>query len=182
MADEVVGAVQLRHITGFFAVTLTTRAAYAERLSPYSRLAAWVERVGVFSCGSTVSVFFGTPATAGSEPIRFSMCLPVSKPDAAIARAALAPTDAAGDAARSVLVEGDVVEVREFPRILAAAAFYRGSASMASAAYAQVGEWVREHPYLPTGSPREVYLAEPGVLRGDVVEIEVHQPVMPKPR
>src|SRR5680860_918088 len=67
----------------------------------------------------------------------------------------------------------EVLDVRDIPRILAVAVFYRGPVGGATEAYARAGAWIGERDYLPAGAPREVYLAQPGVLGPGIVEIEV---------
>jgi hypothetical protein len=190
MDGVTVGAVELRHVPEFVAVTLTTQGNYAETAEPFARLKDWADHIGVMATGNAVCVFYGPPSSESSEPLRYSLCLPVSRPDARAARAALATSVArparpaggrGGDLTGSaILAEDDVVEVREFPRILAAVAYYRGSVFESIAAYGSVAAWVRGRPYLPTGAPRESYLVEPDRLRPGFLEVEVHQPVMPK--
>jgi len=185
--ETIVGAVQLRHVPGFQAAMLTTRAAYGDLAGPFRRLKVWAEQVGVLPTGNVVGIFYGQPPSTPDETCRLSLCLPISGPDAEVARAAIAAgalrvTEKPDVPEAPTLADGDVVEVREFPRLLAVVAFYRGPVSGSGAAYEQVAAWVRERPYLPSGAPREVYLAEPGQLGSGVMEIEVHQPVVPRGR
>lgn len=185
--ETILGAVQLRHVPGFHAVMLTTREAYGSLALPFRRLKEWADRVGVYATGNAVGIFYGRPPSAPTEVCRLSLCLPISGPDAEIARAAIAAgaqrvTADPATPAPPTLLEGDVVEVREVPRLLAVVAFYRGPVNGAGAAYEHVAAWVRERPYLPSGAPREVYLAEPGQLGAEVMEVEVHQPVVPRGR
>lgn len=185
--ETILGPVQLRHVPGFQAAMLTTRGAYGDLAGPFRRLKAWAEQVGVLPMGNAVGIFYGQPPSNPGEISRLSLCLPISGPDAEIARAAIASgglrvTENLDAPAPIALAEGDVVEVREFPRLLAVVAFYRGPVAGSAAAYEQVAAWVRERPYLPSGAPREVYLAQPGQLGADVMEVEVHQPVVPRGR
>jgi len=185
--ETILGAVQLRHVPGFQAAMLTTRCAYGDLADPFRRLKAWAEQVGVLPTGNTVGIFYGRPPSTAAEICRLSLCLPLSGPDAEIARAAIAAgavrvTESLDMPAPPALAEGDVVEVREFPRLLAVVAFYRGPVAGSGAAYEQVAAWVSERPYLASGAPREVYLAEPGQLGAEVMEVEVHQPVVPRGR
>jgi DNA gyrase inhibitor GyrI len=166
---------------------LTTRGPYGDLAGPFRRLKAWAEQVGVLPTGNIVGIFYGRPPSTPAEICRLSLCLPVSGPDAEVARAALAAgalrvTENLEAPAPPALAQGDVVEVREFPRHLAVVAFYRGPVAGSGAAYEHVAAWVRERPYLPSGAPREVYLAEPGQLGAGVMEVEVHQPVVPRGR
>jgi effector-binding domain-containing protein len=185
--ETILGAVQLRHVPAFQAAMLTTRSAYGDLAGPFRRLKTWAEQVGVLPTGNAVGIFYGQPPSTPADVCRLSLCLPISGPDAETARAAIAAgalrvfeSDDAPEA--PVLTEGDVVEVREFPRLLAVVAFYRGPVAGSGTAYEHVAAWVRERPYLPSGAPREVYLAEPGQLGAEVMEVEVHQPVVPRGR
>ena len=185
--ETILGAVQLRHVPGFQAAMLTTRGAYEDLAGPFRRLKAWAEQVGVLPTGNVVGIFYGQPPSTPADICRLSLCMPISGPDAEVARAAIAAgarrvTEDPDAPAPSAPAEGDVVEVREFPRHLAVVAFYRGPVAGSTAAYEHVAAWVRERPYLPSGAPRELYLAEPGQLGADVMEVEVHQPVVPRGR
>lgn len=185
--EVILGAIEVRHVPGFQAVMLTTRGAYGELMLPFRRLKAWAGEVCVLPTGNAVGMFYGRPPSAPEEICRLSLCLPVSAPDAEIARAAIAAgalrvTETVDAPSAPLLTEGDVVEVREFPRLLAVVAFYRGPVAGAGAAYQHVAAWVKERPYLPSGAPREVYLAEPGQLGKGAMEVEVHQPVIPRGR
>jgi len=75
-----------------------------------------------------------------------------------------------------------VLDVRDIPRILAASVFYRGPVGDTAEAYARASAWVGERAYLPAGAPREVYLAQPGLLGPGVVEAEIQLPVLTKAR
>lgn len=185
--ETILGAVQLRHVPGFQAAMLTTLGSYGDLAGPFWRLKTWAEQVGVLSTGNAVGIFYGQPPSTPAEICRLSLCLPISGPDAEVARAAVAAgalrvTENLDAPTSPALAEGDVVEVREFPRLLAVVAFYRGPVAGSGAAYEHVAAWVRERPYLPSGAPREVYLAEPGQLGAEVMEVEVHQPVVPRGR
>jgi len=185
--ESILGAVQLRHVPGFQAAMLTTRGAYGDLAAPFQRLKSWAEQVGVLPMGNVVGIFYGQPLSTPADICRLSLCMPISSPDAEVARGAIAAgarrvTEKPDAAAPSAPAEGDVVEVREFPRHLAVVGFYRGPVAGSAAAYEHVTAWVRERPYLPSGAPREVYLAEPGQLGADVMEVEVHQPVVPRGR
>ncbi|MBU2600919.1 MAG: GyrI-like domain-containing protein [Actinobacteria bacterium] len=190
-ADQsVVGEVQLRHIPEFTAVMLANRGPYETLAESFSRLKRWSADVDVLPTGSTVCLFFDRPTPDPSAVRRYGVCLPTSKPEAARARAALleandgAATMGATHRAPSPshLAPGDVLEVREVPRILAAVVYYRGAAGGSVHAYERLASWVRERPYLPAGAPREMHLAEPGQLGADIIEIEIQQPAIPKPR
>lgn len=185
--EVILGAVQLRHVPGFQAIMLTTRGAYGDLALPFRRLRVWAEQVGVLPTGNAVGIFYGRPPSTPVDICRLSLCLPISGPDAEVARAAIAAgavrvTESVGAPSPPALTEGDVVEVREFPRLLAVVGFYRGPVDGATAAYQHVAAWVKERPYLPSGAPREVYLAEPGQLGAGIMEVEVHQPVVPRGR
>lgn len=185
-AETILGDVQLRHVPGFHAVVLTTRGPYRELAHSFSRLKTWAAQVGVDAIANAVGVFYDHPPALQAGDCRYSLCLPTSKPESELARSALAGAardgSSSGSPAPSPLVEGDVVEVREFPRILAAVTFYRGPVADSAAAYEQVAAWVRERPYLLASAPREVYLAQPGLLGPDFMEVEIHQPVLPRGR
>lgn len=170
------GTVQLKHVPGFLAVTLTTCAPYGELAAPFTRLRTWAAHVGVEPIGSVMGAFYDGARGTGADTCRYSLLLPVSGLDADQARRALAD----GDPATAALGPGDVVEVREFPPVLAAMAYYRGPVSEAQEAYDQVTAWVTERPYLPTGAMREVFLARPGQLGDGLMEVELQQPVMPR--
>ncbi len=187
--ESIVGEVQLRHIAEFTAVMLANRGPYDTLAGSFSRLRRWSADVDVLPTGSTVCLFFDRPTADPAAIRRYGVCLPTSKPEGARARTALldsndgGPTEGAtGAAAASHLEPGDVIEVREVPRILAAVVYYRGSAAGSRLAYERVADWVRERPYLPAGAPREMHLAEPGQLGADTIEVEIQQPVIPKPR
>jgi effector-binding domain-containing protein len=166
----VLGDVQLRHLPEFFAVVLTTRGPYSGVAEGVARLKAWAEGAGVYPTGNVVGIFY-EKAWVAAEASRYSLCLPTSKNEAELARAELAKSPAE-----------DAIDVREIPRTLTAGAFYRGPADGSPAALAKVAAWIKERPYLPAGAPREVYLAEPDVLSGGLVEVEIQQPVIPRPR
>ncbi len=196
--ETVLGAVELRHVPGFIAVMLTTRATYVDLAAPYARLVAWTAAIEVLPCGAPICLFYGDPAASPHVEGRVSLCLPVSAADADRARAALsghvpppmfAPTVPPANALEppslpdphaeaALLRDGDVVEVRQFPRGLAAVVFFRGPLDTAATAYTRLREWVKERPYLPSGAMREVFLAEPGSLGPGLTEVEVHQPVV----
>lgn len=191
--ESVVGEVQLRHIAEFTAVMLANRGPYSTLAGSFSRLRRWSADVDVLPTGSTVCLFFDRPTADPAAIRRYGVCLPTSKPEGARARAALLESndggakvgaDSATDGAAlpSHLEPGDVLEVRDIPRILAAVVYYRGAAEGSAEAYERLASWVRERPYLPAGAPREMHLAEPGQLGADTIEVEIQQPVIPKPR
>ncbi|MCZ7664620.1 MAG: GyrI-like domain-containing protein [Thermoleophilia bacterium] len=181
-AEKVVATVQLRHIAGFSAVVLTTKRAHRDIPQTFARLKTWTEGIDVYPTGNPLGIVYDRQTTSDGAPTRFSLCLPTSKPESELARTAIAGLPSEGAAARSPLLAGDVVEVREFPPILAAVAYYRGPAYDLSEAYDQMAAWIKERPYIPSGAAREVYLAEPGLLGPDHVELELHQPVLPSKR
>ncbi|MHB1345705.1 MAG: GyrI-like domain-containing protein [Thermoleophilia bacterium] len=166
----VTGEVQLRHLPEFFAVVLTGRGPYSGMPEELARLKSWAEGIGVYATGSVVGIFY-EKAWVTAEASRYSLCLPTSRNETELAREELA---------RSSSDEG--ISVREIPRTLIAGAFYRGPAAESAPVLEKVVAWIKERPYLPAGAPREVYLATPGVLAGGLVEMEIQQPVIPRPR
>lgn len=188
-----VGEVQLRHIPEFTAVMLANRGTYDTLAGSFSRLRRWSADVDVLPTGSMVCLFFDRPTSDPSAIRRYGACLPTSMPEGARARAALLESndggekvgaDGATDGAPllSHLEPGDVLEVRDIPRILAAVVYYRGAAEGSAEAYERLVSWVGERAYLPAGAPREMHLAEPGQLGANMIEVEIQQPVIPKPR
>ncbi len=166
----VTGEVQLRHLPEFFAVALTVRRPYSEVAGHLERLKTWAEGVGVCATGSVVAIFY-EKAWVTAEASRYSLCFPTSRNEAELARAKLAGPSPDED-----------ISVREIPRTLIAGAFYRGPAADSAPVLEKVAAWIKERPYRPAGAPREVYLAAPGMLGEGLVEMEIQQPVIPKPR
>ncbi len=191
----VVGEAVLRHILEFPAVVLTTRGAYAAIPDTFKRLKAWTDGIGVDAVGNIVALFYDRPPFLETTICRYSLCLPTSKPEAAAAREAISGISAGHPAIKGILKartsaeprhelaaaalgEDDVLDVRDIPRILAASVFYRGPVGGAAEAYARANAWVSERAYVPAGAPREVYLAQPGVLGPGIVEAEIQLPVL----
>lgn len=169
-AKGVMGDVQLRHLPEFHAVAFTARGPLSELPDAYAHLRERAEGAGAYATGSTVCIFY-EKGWARADMSRYSLCMPTSKNEAEAARAGLANTD-----------DDDALDVREIPRTLVAGVFYRGPFHGVTDALDKVAAWIKERPYLPAGAPRVVYLAEPGVLKDGVVEVEIQQPVIPKPR
>lgn len=197
--QTVVGEAQLRHILEFPAVVLTTRGPYADIADTFRRLKAWTDGIGVDATGNVVALFYDRPPFEEATICRYSLCLPTSKPEATTAREVIsgiaagqpaiegALKDHAGtthrlELATAALGDDEVLDVRDIPRILAASVFYRGPVGGTVEAYARARAWVGERAYMPAGAPREVYLAQPGVLGPGVVEAEIQLPVLSKGR
>ena len=193
--EPVVGEAVLRHIQGFPAVVLTTRGAYAAIPDTFKRLKAWTDGIGVDAVGDIVALFYDRPPFLETTICRYSLCLPTSKPEAAAARQVISGIEAGHPAiegvlkdraaaqprqelAAAVLGEDDVLDVRDIPPVLTASVFYRGPVGGTAEAYARAAAWVSERAYLPAGAPREVYLAQPGVLGAGIVEAEIQLPVL----
>ncbi|MHB9149511.1 MAG: GyrI-like domain-containing protein [Thermoleophilia bacterium] len=198
-AQPAIGEAQLRHILEFQAVVLTTQGPYGAIADTFKRLRAWTDSIGVDAIGNVVALFYGRPPFDEGTICRYSLCLPTSKPEAAAAREVIsgvaagrpaiagALKDHAGttrrlELATAALGEAEVLDVRNVPPILAASVFYRGPVGGTTEAYARAGTWVSERAYLPAGAPREVYLAQPGLLGPGIVEAEIQLPVLSKGR
>lgn len=194
-----IGEVQLRHIAEFHAVVLTTRGPYGAIADTFRRLKAWTESIGIDAIGNVAALFYDRPPFDEDAICRYSLCLPTSKPEAAAAREVITGVAAGWPAiagalqdhvatthrlelATAALAEDEVLDVRSIPPILAASVFYRGLVGGTAEAYARAGAWVSERAYLPAGAPREVYLAQPGLLGPGIVEVEIQLPVLSKGR
>jgi DNA gyrase inhibitor GyrI len=150
------------------------------KLSPaVIRLKDWMAGEGLRAEGPLVGIFPDDPDVTPPERCRYVLAYPVppekSGPAAALTRA---PAGAPAERAAAGPNGGEFM-VQNLPGGLMAQLDYQGPAAESPQAYVRLQDWIAKHSLRPAGPPREVYLTEPGSLRGALMKALLLQPVAP---
>ena len=168
------GPIRREDLPAFPAAVLTTQGSYW-RLSPaFARVRSWLDAAGVQATDHAVTLFYDDPSTTPPESCRYAVAFPLGPETAAQVRATLPPTGPDGPAPPAL---PDIFEVKDFAATPAAVVEYEGPAADSPALYARLEAWIHAHRLVPSGAPRERYIAEPGTLSKGMLHVEVQQPL-----
>ena len=171
---------QLRDLSAFAALCLTTRGSYWKLSGALGRLRARMGDLGLTPAGPAFGIFYDDPETVPDEETRYTLGYPLDTAEAEDAESRLGAASRR-DAGEGDVGSGDRFTVERFPDETVASLEHEGPAAESGSVYARLEAWLTEQGLEAQGPPREIYLAEPGTLGKGLLHALIHQPVTRRP-